>query len=536
MVPPPAGGRAKLQTCCSGNQAFGLLRLSGSTDGPVPPFVHEGTDLMGLMRFVVTPPERLTEAAVQQAYLSGLDRVAWQVRATGADGELQLRRSVSDSGNLHFPWPVPGHGLVTLCTGSLRERPEPYQLPLELARGTLAQLRDQLSEWQTIGLAIPDRIHQKATEAVRHFSRAAVSQEQPAESAAEAEAAIRAALAAGDLLSATYTDQAISFRRRGGQKLAALMAANLGSATFDAGAGQQYLSAFNGACVPFCWRDTEASEGTYRWELWDRQIKWSAANNLRVCGGPLLLLDSCGLPDWLALWEDDFENILSFVSDFITATIERYRGKVALWQCAARLNTGEILNLSEEDKLRMAARTVELTRRLDPQTPAVISFDQPWAEYMSRREVDFPPLHFADALVRAGLDLSGIMLEINVGYHPGGTLLRSLLEFGQQLDFWSMLGLPLIVSISVPSAAGPDPRARRKVRLASRAWSPQVQHAWVARYLPMILAKPYVQGVVWNQLFDSQLHDFPHGGLFDQQGQAKPALRTLAQIRRTLLK
>ncbi len=491
---------------------------------------------MGLMRFVVTPPERLTEAAVQQAYLSGMDRVAWPVRTTAADGELQLRRVVSDSGNLHFPWPVPGHGLVTLCTGSLREQPEPYHLPLELARGTLSQLRDQLCEWQTIGLAVPTRIHAQVQEAVQHFSRAAVTQDDLPRSAAEAEAAIRATLGASDLLGATYTDQAISFRRRGGHRLAAMMAADLGTATPDALLGQQFLAAFNGCSVPMCWRDTEVSEGTYAWNTWDRQVQWCRANNLRVCGGPLLLLDSRGLPDWLALWEDDFENILSFVSDFVTAAVEHYRGQVSIWQCAARLNTGETLNLSEEEKLRLAARVVELVRQLDPHTPAVISFDQPWAEYMSHREIDFPPLHFADALIRAGLDLSGIVLEINVGYHPGGTLLRSMIEVGRQLDFWSTLGLPLLVSISVPSASGLDPRARRKAKLASRAWNPQVQHAWTARYLPMILAKPYVQGVIWNQLCDSELHDFPHGGLFDQEDQPKPALRTLAQIRRALLK
>jgi len=491
---------------------------------------------MGLMRFVVTPPERLTKAAVQQAYLSGLDRVAWQVRTTAADGELQLRRAVSDSGNLHFPWPVPGHGLVTLCTGSLREQPEPYQLPLELARGTVAQLRDQISEWRIAGSDVPERVRQRTREAVVHVGRAAVSQEDPGRSAEEAEAAIRAALAAGDLLSAAHTDQAIALQRRGGHKLAALLAADLGSGPLEATAAHQVRAAFNAASVPMGWRETEASEGSYHWTAWDKQIEWCRANHLRVCGGPLLLLDPRGLPDWLALWEDDFDNILSFASDFITAAVNRYRGQITMWQCAARLNTGDILNLSEEEKLRLAARTVELTRRLDPQTPALIAFDQPWAEYMSHREVDFPPLHFADALIRTGLDLSGIVLEVNVGYHPGGTLLRSMLEFGRQLDFWSLLGLPLLVSLSVPSSAAPDPRARPKAPLPARMWTPQSQHAWTARYLPMILAKPYVQGVIWNQLRDGQAHDFPHGGLFDPQDQPKPALKTLAQIRRALLK
>ena len=34
---------------------------------------------MGLMRFRVFPTERITEQMVQQAYLSGIDRVSWPV-------------------------------------------------------------------------------------------------------------------------------------------------------------------------------------------------------------------------------------------------------------------------------------------------------------------------------------------------------------------------------------------------------------------------------------------------------------------------
>ena len=151
---------------------------------------------------------------------------------------------------------------------------------------------------------------------------------------------------------------------------------------------------------------------------------------------------------------------------------------------------------------------------------------------MSRRELDFPPLHFADALVRAGLDLSGIMLEINLGHSPGSTLPRTPLEFSRQLDFWSILGLPLYIAITVPSETNDDPLVQRQMELPSDSWGPKTQQAWAARYIPLILSKPYVHGIVWNQLRDAEPHEFPHGGLFDLQGRAKPVLDTLASIRR----
>ncbi len=95
--------------------------------------------------------------------------------------------------------------------------------------------------------------------------------------------------------------------------------------------------------------------------------------------------------------------------------------------------------------MRLSARAVELTRSIDPHVPAIVSFDQPWGEDLGRKEMDFPPLHFADALVRANLGLSGLMLELNVGYTPGGTPLRDPLEVSRHLDYWSVLGVPLYI-------------------------------------------------------------------------------------------
>ena len=130
---------------------------------------------MGLMRFRVFPTERITEEMVQQAYLSGIDRVSWPVRTSVEGGELVLQRSVSDSANLHVPWPVEGYGRLTLASGTLMERPEPYLLPLEIARGTLVQVRNQLSDWQVIGLSVPEAVQTKLAEAVEQFSWAVVA-------------------------------------------------------------------------------------------------------------------------------------------------------------------------------------------------------------------------------------------------------------------------------------------------------------------------------------------------------------------------
>ncbi len=491
---------------------------------------------MGLMRFIVSPPDRIAPETALQAYLSGIDRIPWRCRVELADGELAVERSVSDSGCLFLPWQVEGRGPVTLSTGSLIERTEPYHLPLELARGEIGQVRNQLADWQNIGLIVPEEIHASVVQAMKRLGAAVMAPPESEPGWQAAEEALALALDVSDRLAVSYVEQALSVRRRASQKLDTYLAGDLGASLLDEYTAGQFLQTFSAACVPLSWHDVETSEGSFCWDLCDRQIEWCCRNRLKVVAGPLVQLDRRNLPDWIYLCEDDFDSLLSFVEEYLQAAVERYRDKVDVWIGAGRVNTADILSLTQEEKVRLAARALELTHQLDPDTPVLVSFDQPWAEYLSAREFDFPPVHFADALVRADLGLAGVMLEINVGYSPGGTLPRDMIEFSRQLDYWALLGVPLHAALCVPSADQPDPLAHLANRNPPAGSTPRSQQLWASRYVPLLLAKPYVQGIVWNQLRDTQPHDYPHGGLFDLRRHPKPALRTLASIRQAHLK
>jgi hypothetical protein len=488
------------------------------------------------MQFHVVPADRLTEQQAQQAYLTGLDRVGWPVRVSYDQGVLVLQRAVADSACLHLPWFVEGQGSLMLSSGMLREQPEPFLLPLELARGTVNQLRTQLFEWQVIGLLAPEEVLRKTAEATQQLAAAAVQQADPSLSSAQADASLRTALEAARQLAAAYVDQAFSVRGRSGGGLSSFLGADLGDAPLDGLTAQHFLQSFNAANVPLSWRAVETAEGRFDFSVADAQISWCRQHDLKIAAGPLPLLDPRTLPDWLALFEDDFESLLEFVADYVRAVVHRYRGQVHLWQCAGRLNSCDCLSLSEQEKFQLVLRTVEVIRETDPHGLVVLSIDQPWTEYMSRRNVDFPPLHFVDALLRAGVDLAGLTLEINVGYYPGGTRPRHLLEFSRMIDVWSGFELPLWIALCVPSADREDPLARRKNVLPAGTWTPAGQQAWITCYVPLLLVKTGVQGIFWNQLRDHTPHDFPHAGLFNQKTQPKPALRTLAAIRQNMLK
>jgi len=131
-----------------------------------------------------------------------------------------------------------------------------------------------------------------------------------------------------------------------------------------------------------------------------------------------------------------------------------------------------------------------------------------------------------------------VELELNYGYWPGGTLPRDLLELNRLLDQWYVQfnNSPLVIFLTVPSSGEPDPLAFGAAQplsgLGDDGPSIQSQCAVVENLVPMLLAKQAVHGVVWNQLRDDLPHEFPHGGLFDQQGRRKPTLDFLAELRR----
>ncbi len=493
---------------------------------------------MGLIRFLVPHRQRLADDAIHRAYAAGMDDIPWQSRTQWTDDGLAIRRAEHDSGCFYIPWRVNGWGEVLLGTATLIERKAPYHLTVELARGTLNRLQNQIAFWQAQGIAVGPPVLRHVAAARGHLAKAATQQSDPNTADAEAQRAIELALEGTAAMGREYCDAALAQKRQTA-KGQTLLGCNLGSAPLADAALAAVAGTFNAAIVPLAWREVEQLEGKRDWSLSDRQIEWCRAAGLKVCAGPLLQLDRYATPDWLYLWEGDDDNLMAFASDYLRAAITRYRGRVQVWQCAARLNAVDVFSLSEEQRLRMAVLAIEVTRQTDPRTPIVLMVDQPWAEFMSETECDLSPLHFTDALVRADLGLAGIGLELNLGYWPGGSQLRDPLELGRLIDRWSLLGLPLLVMLTLPSSAAADPLARgegRPMRYGPQGeCTPENQCHWVEELVPMLLAKQRVQAIFWNQASDAMPHDFAHGGLFDSAGAAKPALAALGRLRQQYL-
>ena len=164
------------------------------------------------------------------------------------------------------------------------------------------------------------------------------------------------------------------------------------------------------------WRQVAPSEGQYRWDLFDAQLAWCRRNRLAIEAGPLIEFRKGALPDWLWLWEGDFETIGGLVADFVRQAVSRYKGKVPLWHVVHRAASGEILGLTEEEQVRIAARAVQVARQADPSAQVTIGVDRPWAEWMGSSHFQLGPLHLCDYLLRAELGISGDRDRDRPGY------------------------------------------------------------------------------------------------------------------------
>jgi GH35 family endo-1,4-beta-xylanase len=493
---------------------------------------------MGLIRFVVSPADLQADwPEVQRGYLSGADGRVYPTRIEVDGPVVGCRRSSSESSKFHVAWPVPGFGRPVLTTTSLPEREEPYLLPLELARGKLVQIRNQSAAWELAGMQLPAELTGIVKAAYRAFSRAATEQRDSVRSAEFATAALQESCRAAEVLCEGFTSQALAGRHQRYPHLPASLGCQIGG-ELTPEQSDLFCAAFNSVTVPIRWTQIERTEGDYDWAVMDQMVAWAEHQRLILRGGPLIDLGPRGLPEWLSRWEHDVFNLQSFVCDFIETAIARYVGRIRLWEIAGRFNTGGALTLSEESRLSLVVRVLEVARQVDEEAQLWLRVDQPWGEYQARGQHRLSPLQVVDALMRSGVSLAGVNLEIATGYQPRGTPYRDLLDFSRLIDSWSVLGLPLHVTLAAPSTADHDPQATGDLETDSRAWPDGCDEAqqskWLDRCLPLLIAKPAVAGVTWASFSDAHPHEFPHSGLLKADGHPKPALERLINHRHAL--
>jgi hypothetical protein len=490
---------------------------------------------MGTMTFQLpaspAPPARELERA---CIAGGPDNMPWPTEVQVGNGRLTVRRNADESGYLSVPWQVTDAGLLMGTTATLMERPQPYHLQVELARGKVNQVRCQAADWVAGGLALPDDLDARLRQATHVFGRA-VTQPPSDGAGQQAQEALTLAYAAAHNLVRTYVQQVFEIRHQRTAALETALGAQLDGRVPEGEEADALRRACNAVRLPLPWHAVEPGEGRFAWEPHDALLDWAVRQGFAVSAGPLIDFSSARLPEWLWLWERDLSSLASFMCTYVETAVRRYRGKVRRWQLSTASNCARVLSLGEDELLWLTVRLAETARQVDPGLDLIVGIAQPWGEYMAAEERMHSPFIFADTLIRTGLNLGALDLEVVMGATPRGSYSRDLLETSRLLDLYSLLGVPLTVTLGYPSATGGDHLADPELRVDAGRWrdapAPTTQADWAAAFTALAVAKPYVQAVHWAHWSDADAHAFPHCGLVDAAGKVKPALQPLQDLR-----
>ena len=140
-------------------------------------------------------------------------------------------------------------------------------------------------------------------------------------------------------------------------------------------------------------------------------------------------------------------------------------------------------------------------------------------------------MQIADSLLRQGVSINFIGLDVNLDYWPCGSVVRDPLQWIDMIDIWTQLGVPLIFCFRMPTMANDSiPRSGQLINEVRSQLSDQQRLSILETLLPMIIARPGVHGFIWRQWSDADDERFPGAGLVTESGEEKPVLETLRRV------
>ncbi|WP_168219389.1 endo-1,4-beta-xylanase [Limnoglobus roseus] len=460
-------------------------------------------------------------------FTGGYDRTPFPTEAKLSPAALQLTKSQQESCAVTIPWPVETFGSPVTSTATLRERPESYDLLVELARGKLNQLRNAIAELEAQGLSPAPEVMAAAKSATQAFVTAVLNPG-TAQSAADAGQTIRHCYVSSDALMRQFTGTAIQLRTQGQRRIPTRWGCRIQSVP-NAAETALFKAAFTSVVVVPNWAEIEIASTNFDWRNLDAMVDWAIANNYQPTIGPLIDFGE-PLPGWLDGWEGELPSLAAFFCDFIESVVHRYQDRVKNWVLCSGFNHWNRYGVSEDDRLRLVGRMLELARTTDVDARWVIGLTQPWGDYLGGDDHSYSPLVFSDTLLRSGLSVNGFELELFAGNDDRASLLRDGLDTVRLLDLFGLLGVPLDVVARHPGRAKASDS--QKAGDLSKCWRSSdgepAQSEWGDWVSKLCLSYAHIRSFTWAAWTDTADDAL---GLVTADGRPKPLLRAL-QARR----
>ncbi len=474
---------------------------------------------MGEFRFRLPKEWEPGPNQAKSIHVIGLDGIAAPCRVNVDDGILSIVRNQDDSGKVFIAFPFDDFGELTVGTGTLPESTEPYRLVVELARGTLNRLRNQISIWQQGSLEIDDTVTEQIVSATRLLSEAIMQEDQDL-SDRDARASLQISMAATFNVSHQF-GQHVSRYRNTQQDLPRFWLANSVSTNLE---GPADYSSPHFHLVRVKPEQADAA---------------AKIDRKRMIVGPFLDASPGGMePDVVGL--DDFLARKDFILNRCRKAIRQLNPSTSLLHVVSGLNGMGHRRLSYPQQTQLTSEMLNLIDESQVDVPMMVSFDYPFAERLATAVGGIHPLQIADSLLRQGVNVNFVGLDVNLDYWPCGSVIRDPLQWIEMIDLWSQLGLPLIINLRMPTGERMEnpPKADGKEKGKGKSsaarinefrsdMSHQQRLHFIEKIIPVLIARPIVHGLVWTQWRDQDDLRYPFGGLVGADGESKKVLDSI---------
>lgn len=454
------------------------------------------------------------------------------------DGLLWVESGDDHAVGVSLLWDLGVLGAYVMETTRLPHREEPYNLNVELARQRLMKLVQKQEDWNLFDFPSAESLQSQFRETQAQLAEALGHLDEPVVAADLADQVLQSAVALSDSMTQFHAELLLNRRRSTSQFARHIFGCRVDSTIQAEKYRQQLVSSFDFASLPIPWHQVEPQEDTFETAAVDQWVEALNRQRMPVIAGPLIRLSEMDLPDWMAMWEHDFDALRDHAYRYVQKMVYRYRRGVTVWNVVAGLNASSNFLLTFEQRVELTRLLISQVKTLVPGARTLVTISQPFGEYQSHSARGVPPLLYAEMIAQAGINFEGFGVELLMGTPAPGQYVRDLFQISSLLDRFSSLGKPVfLTAVGVPSRGSADPGDKSEGKLdpsvAGRwrhSWDPQLQAEWVEAIYNLALSKPYVESITWSNLADLE-HTLPGGGLLTDMLQPKPAFGKIQQLR-----
>ena len=472
------------------------------------------------------------------AHLLGAESVPMRGEIAAKGARIACQKRTEGAAALALMWDAGSAGRLLLPTTRLPERGEPYNLNVELARARLMLMIQKREDWGLFDYADAAALSEELDKIRKLFVQALALLTEPGKASVVADECLAQAIELSEQTALFHASIFLKRRRSRGNERPTLGCV-VEPAGFSEPVTQRLVEAADFISLPMPWRFTEPREGESNYAPLDAWMEWAQRKGVPVLAGPLLSFEPGFFPDWIYIWEHDYETLRDMMYEHVQGLVKRYGKGVMAWNVVSAAHAYNAFSMNFEQIMELTRTCCAAVKQMSPRAAVLVDLALPWGEYYAANPRTIPPMMYADMCVQSGVKFDGFGVRLLMGAPEDGLYVRDLMQVSTKLDEFTGFGKPLhVTACQVPGTLEVDKAdhwsGEKPPAGAGRwhlPWGTQVQADWADAFYQLALSKPFVETVSWLDLSDGPGHYLAGGGLCTAALQPKPVYDHLRQLR-----